>query len=247
MIREFVLQLKKGSLGPPYFAEKYGVDVLERFASRSPRSRATAISPRADADRIALTRDGLLRVDVLLPASSCRSTRRSATPDRRAMRCTRPVPTRPRAARRRAARVRANGLAPSARLGLRRGPAWRRRRPSAIAPDDIPSPYRSLLVHQRDMTLTLEAHFGGRVVLRPLSTFTRGGWYYRRVLLAQEYSGRPVEMGAIRIKLGAFAAAASAPRSCRNAVPLGRILRDGGVDFTSRAARCSSPSRPTPR
>ena len=101
-----------------------------------------------------------------------------------------------------------------------------------IAPDDIPQPYRSLLVHQRDMTLTLEAHFGGRVVLRPLSTFTAGPWYYRRVLLAQEYSGRPVEMGAIRIKLAAFPRKVQAEIR-RNQVPLGRILRDGGVDFTS--------------
>jgi hypothetical protein len=102
----------------------------------------------------------------------------------------------------------------------------------AIAPDAIPQPYRSLLAHQRDMTLTLEAHFGGRVVLRPLSKFISGPWYYRRVLLAQEYSGRPVEMGAIRMKLAAL------PRKVqveirRNRVPLGRILRDGGVDFTS--------------
>ena len=101
-----------------------------------------------------------------------------------------------------------------------------------IAPDAIPQPYRSLLVHQRDMTLTLEAHFGGRVVLRPLATFTIGPWYYRRVLLAQEYSGRPVEMGAIRMKLAAL------PRKVqveirRNRVPLGRLLRDAGVDFTS--------------
>jgi hypothetical protein len=103
---------------------------------------------------------------------------------------------------------------------------------TAVAPEQIPQPYRSLLVHQRDMTLTLEEHFGGRVALRPLSTFVSGAWYYRRVLLAQEYSGRPVEMGAIRMKLAAL------PRSVqaeirRNQVPLGRILRDGGVDFTS--------------
>ena len=32
MIREFVLQLKRGSVRPAYFAGKYGVDVLERFA-----------------------------------------------------------------------------------------------------------------------------------------------------------------------------------------------------------------------
>jgi hypothetical protein len=103
---------------------------------------------------------------------------------------------------------------------------------TAIAPDDIPQPYRSLLVHQRDMTLTLEAHFGGRVVLRPLSTFLKGPWYYRRVLLAQEYSGRPVEMGAIRIRLAALPRKVQAEIR-RNRIPLGRILRDGGVDFTS--------------
>jgi hypothetical protein len=103
---------------------------------------------------------------------------------------------------------------------------------TAIAPDDIPQPYRSLLVHQRDMTLTLEAHFGGRVALRPLSTFTAGPWYYRRVLLAQEYSGRPVEMGAIRMKLAALPRKVQAEIR-RNQVPLGRLLRDAGVDFTS--------------
>ena len=101
-----------------------------------------------------------------------------------------------------------------------------------IAPDAIPQPYRSLLVHQRDMTLTLEAHFGGRVALRPLTTFTIGPWYYRRVLLAQEYSGRPVEMGAIRIRLAALPRKVQAEIR-RNRIPLGRILRDGGVDFTS--------------
>jgi hypothetical protein len=101
-----------------------------------------------------------------------------------------------------------------------------------IAPEQIPQPYRSLLVHQRDMTLTLEAHFGGRVVLRPLSTFISGPWYYRRVLLAQEYSGRPVEMGAIRMKLAALPRKVQAEIR-RNQIPLGRILRDGGVDFTS--------------
>jgi chorismate-pyruvate lyase len=101
-----------------------------------------------------------------------------------------------------------------------------------IEADAIPQPYRSLLVHQRDMTLTLEAHFGGRVVLRPLSTFTIGSWYYRRVLLAQEYSGRPVEMGAIRIKLAALPRKVQADIR-RNQIPLGRLLRDAGVDFTS--------------
>src|SRR5258708_13689255 len=71
----------------------------------------------------------------------------------------------------------------------------------AISPKDIPSPYRSLLVHENDMTLTLERHFGGRVVLRTLSTFTSGAWYFRRVLLVQESSARPAELAAIRLNI----------------------------------------------
>ena len=103
-----------------------------------------------------------------------------------------------------------------------------------VEPDAIPLPYRSLLVHENDMTVTLEKHFGGRVVLRPLSTFLIGEWYFRRVLLAQEYSGRPVEMGAIRMNLDAFSPAVR-KHVLRNEIPLGRILRDSGVDFKSRA------------
>ena len=74
----------------------------------------------------------------------------------------------------------------------------------AIEPDDIPMPYRSLLVHSNAMTPTLERHFGGRVVLRPLMTFHDEQWFVRRVLLVREETGQPVEMGAIRIELSAF-------------------------------------------
>jgi hypothetical protein len=102
-----------------------------------------------------------------------------------------------------------------------------------VAPGAIPFPYCTLLVHENDMTLTLERHFGGPLVVRPLSTALTGSWYTRRVLLAQQYSGKPVEMGAIRINLDAFR-----PRTRRtilaNEIPLGRLLRDDGVDFQSR-------------
>ena len=103
-----------------------------------------------------------------------------------------------------------------------------------VAPYEIPMPYRSLLVHEDDMTLTLERHYGGRVVLRALSTFTSGAWYFRRVLLVQEYSGRPVEMGAIRMKLDAFGARLK-KQILENEVPLGRILRDGSFKYVSHA------------
>ena len=67
LIREFVLQLKRGAVTPEYFRSKYGVDVLDRFRDPLASLSSAGWLARADRDRIALTRDGLLRVDVLLP------------------------------------------------------------------------------------------------------------------------------------------------------------------------------------
>jgi oxygen-independent coproporphyrinogen-3 oxidase len=66
LIRELVLQLKKGSIRPVYFTEKYGVDVLARFRETLHSLAADGYLAGADRERVALTRDGLLRVDVLL-------------------------------------------------------------------------------------------------------------------------------------------------------------------------------------
>ena len=67
MIREFVLQLKRGALAPDYFATKYQVNVLDRFQEGLAFLQSAGYLARADPDAIALTREGLLRVDVLLP------------------------------------------------------------------------------------------------------------------------------------------------------------------------------------
>ena len=66
MIREFVLQLKRGSVPTPYFKQKYGVNVLDRFAKQIESLRADGFLDTANDERVAITRDGLLRVDVLL-------------------------------------------------------------------------------------------------------------------------------------------------------------------------------------
>jgi oxygen-independent coproporphyrinogen-3 oxidase len=66
LIREFVLQMKLGTLRVPYFAEKYGVNVLDRF--REPLQ--TLVDDEMltlTSDGIVLTRQGLLQVDTLLP------------------------------------------------------------------------------------------------------------------------------------------------------------------------------------
>jgi oxygen-independent coproporphyrinogen-3 oxidase len=67
LIREFVLQLKRGSNRPSYFAEKYGVDVLDRFSGAIDSLRADGYLEQSSAERITLTREALMRVDVLLP------------------------------------------------------------------------------------------------------------------------------------------------------------------------------------
>ena len=66
MIREFILQLKSGAVRPAYFQEKYGVNVLDRF--REPLQTLTSASYLREASpaMIALSREGLLRVDSLL-------------------------------------------------------------------------------------------------------------------------------------------------------------------------------------
>jgi oxygen-independent coproporphyrinogen III oxidase len=67
MIREFILQLKLGSLRPAFFQQKYGVDVLARFREPLASLESEGFLKGATPEAIALTRAGLLRVDALLP------------------------------------------------------------------------------------------------------------------------------------------------------------------------------------
>ena len=66
MIRELVLQLKLGSVRPAYFSDKYGVNILERFRDQLDSLAAEGYLKAATDDIVALTREGLMRVDVLL-------------------------------------------------------------------------------------------------------------------------------------------------------------------------------------
>ena len=67
LIRELVLQLKLGSVRPSYFQQKYDVDVGTRFAKTLDSLIGDGYINTVDGDRISLTRNGLLRVDSLLP------------------------------------------------------------------------------------------------------------------------------------------------------------------------------------
>ncbi len=67
LIREMILQLKRGYLETSYFQKKYSVDIVEHWKDVWNSYQADELV-RLQPGRIELTMDGLLRVDGLLPA-----------------------------------------------------------------------------------------------------------------------------------------------------------------------------------
>ena len=106
---------------------------------------------------------------------------------------------------------------------------------SEISPDELPEPYRRLLAHNRDMTPTLEAAWGGKLHVRAVRHSRQGSVYMRQSLLLLDGSETVTAMGAISIKLDRF------PERARRLileqrVPLGGILRDHGIEHRCRPA-----------
>ncbi len=66
LVREMVLQLKRGFLDRAYFQKKFGVDIVEHWSDQWQQHAADGYLTIGD-QRIELTREGLLRVDGLLP------------------------------------------------------------------------------------------------------------------------------------------------------------------------------------
>lgn len=67
MVREFILQLKLGGASASEFRDKFGVDLSEQFAAPLKECAQRAWLSH-DEQGVRLTREGLLRVDRLLPA-----------------------------------------------------------------------------------------------------------------------------------------------------------------------------------
>jgi len=97
----------------------------------------------------------------------------------------------------------------------------------------VPEPYKSLLVHERDMTSTLEGFHHGGIHLRVVSRQRRGDDYFREVVLRLDVSERPVEFGAIKIHLVRFPEAAR-QEILEERFPLGHVLKEHAIPYTSR-------------
>ncbi len=99
--------------------------------------------------------------------------------------------------------------------------------------EEVPEPYKSLLVHQDDMTPTLERFHGARIHLAVLSRQQRGDFYFREVVLLLDKSDKPVEFGAIKINLALFPPAAR-KEILEERHPLGTLLSFYALSHTSR-------------
>lgn len=104
-----------------------------------------------------------------------------------------------------------------------------------LAAAEVPEPARSLLVHHRDMTRSLEQFHRGTIHLRVLSSHRTGPDYWRESVLLLDGSDLPVEFGAIHINLERFL------EPWRTLIleelrPLGGILNASGLPYSSRPA-----------
>ena len=104
---------------------------------------------------------------------------------------------------------------------------------NAVLPEEVPQPYRDLLVHQNDMTPTLERFHGRPIHLRVLHHQQRDDFYFREVVLVLDGTGAPVEFGAIKINLGLCKASAR-KLILEQHLPLGHILSDCHVAHSCR-------------
>lgn len=103
---------------------------------------------------------------------------------------------------------------------------------AAIEGQYMPEPYRSLLVHGRDMTPTLEEACRCNIYLRVLRYKQRVHLVSRQVILVPEGCEKPVAFGAIRIDIE-YLSPEARKLVLERRQPLGTILRTQGVEHNS--------------
>jgi len=104
-------------------------------------------------------------------------------------------------------------------------------RMEVIPGDAVPEPYLRLLVHEREMTSTLEQFHAADIYIKALSSERRDEGYFREVVLHRVSDDAPVEFGANCVNLNLFTPEARW-MILQEKVPLGRILRDHAIAHT---------------
>lgn len=97
-----------------------------------------------------------------------------------------------------------------------------------IPADRVPEPYRSLLVHEHHMTVTVEAHHGSLVDVKVLEEHQSDDAYARKILLVKQTDGKVVQFGLMRVRFR-FCSETVKEKILEKKTPLGRILIENNV------------------
>ena len=94
---------------------------------------------------------------------------------------------------------------------------------SQVSVEEVPSPSRELLAHEKHMTVTVERFHDGPVNVQVLQSRKDGERYSRKILLSRKSDGGVVQFGIVRLDLSVL------PTQVREEIeaqqtPLGRIL-----------------------
>jgi chorismate-pyruvate lyase len=92
-----------------------------------------------------------------------------------------------------------------------------------VEANEIPSPYRELLAHDKHMTVTVEAFHGCPVDVKVVKTHTTDTHYSRKILLHRQKDCQVVQFGLVRLNLDYLGPDVRAEIESQKE-PLGRIL-----------------------
>ncbi len=102
-----------------------------------------------------------------------------------------------------------------------------------LSGDDLPEPYKHLLVHDSDMTPRLTEFFNGEISLNVLDSLITEDAYQRKVVLVNTEPNEPVEFGAICIHLSRFEEHVKRVIA-DGKIPLGTILANWNINHSSK-------------
>jgi len=97
-----------------------------------------------------------------------------------------------------------------------------------VTPEEMPEPYRKLLVHTHHMTVTVEGFYGQSVNVTVLDSVRAGDTYGRKILLSLKESGEVVQFGIIEVDLAALTPPVR-DEILAGQTPLGRVLIQNNV------------------
>jgi chorismate-pyruvate lyase len=92
-----------------------------------------------------------------------------------------------------------------------------------LAGEDVPEPYRTLLVHTHHMTVTVERFYGEPVDVRVLEARREGDEYARKILLETHDTRTVVQFGIVQMDLSLLSAGVR-EQIVDGKTPLGRVL-----------------------